>query len=384
MKPRERLLRTLSGQQVDRIPVYTQIPFGLTPDGFRPAPFHGYEDYDDWRAQDPAYRRLVRRMEAECDNFFIWRPPCMLTGNFFTPASITQSASAADKEGRIVTTTLLKAGPRTLRTLSAGQPGTGHTWVLEPYCKEPRDAELLLDLPWEGARPVAGDFVQLQQWLGERGLMWVTVPSPIMVVCDLFNITDFLIMLRTGEALVHRLMEVAAERIRANLEALLKAGVGPIIRFGGAEYLTPPLGSPRDFDALVVSYDTPLMKLVKERGCMVAVHCHGRIRHALARFVQMGVDQTDPVEQSPDGDLTLPEARAMGAGQVTLTGSLQMRELSAATPREIRARVRQIIRDAGPDRLILTTTGTPLERIPPDLEANYNAFIDAALEYGNQ
>ncbi|MGD9127086.1 MAG: hypothetical protein PVH19_06875 [Planctomycetia bacterium] len=83
MTPRERLLRTLQGQPVDRVPIYTQIPFAITDDGFRPGPFHGYEDYDDWREQDPRYVELVRRMEEECDNLFIWRSPCMLS----TPSS---------------------------------------------------------------------------------------------------------------------------------------------------------------------------------------------------------------------------------------------------------------------------------------------------------
>ena len=382
MEPRDRLLRTLAGEPVDRIPVYTQIPFGLTAAGFKPAPFHGYEDYDDWRTQDPAYWRLVRRMEAECDNFFIWRPPCMLASNFFTPASVTRSLPPAQQDGWIVTTTLLEAGGRTLRTVSAVQPGRGHTWVREPYCKGPEDAELLLHLPWQGAPAEPGDFFRLQQLLGGRGVMWVTVPSPITVVCGLFGLTEFLILMRTHGGLIYRLQEAAAERVGANLEALLKAGVGPVIRFGGAEHLTPPLASPRDFDALAVAYDAPLTKLVKRHGCMVAVHCHGHIRHALARFVEMGVDQTDPVEQEPDGDLTLAEARAIAARQITLTGNLQMRELAVASPDYIRERVRQIIRDAGPDRLILTTTGAPLERIPPAIEANYNAFIDAALEYG--
>ena len=59
-----------------------------------------------------------------------------------------------------------------------------------------------------------------------------------------------------------------------------------------------------------------------------------------------------------------------------------MRELATATPGAIRQRVAQIARDGGPDRLIFTTTGTPLEPISPALEANYQAFLDAALEFG--
>ena len=93
-----------------------------------------------------------------------------------------------------------------------------------------------------------------------------------------------------------------------------------------------------------------------------------------------GADQTDPCEALPDGDLTLAEARAIAGDQITLTGNIQMRELYSEDAAYIRRRVRQIIEEAGPRRLIIATTGTPLEAIPPHVEENYNAMIDAVVE----
>lgn len=380
MTPRERLLRTLRGEETDRIPVYTQIPFALGPDGFEPGAFHGYSDADDWRRQDAAYWRLVGRMAAECDNFFIWRPPCMGAEQFLVSPSCVQDAPVVEQGGRIVRTRLCHAGDRVLQTVSATQPGTGHTWTLEHYCKSADDARALLAAPWQGEPVAMGDFERLQAQLGERGVMWVTVPSPILVVCRLFDPMEFLMLVRTEAELIHELLQAAAQRVRAHLVPLLAAGAGPVIRFGGAEYCTPPLMSPQDFDAFAVQYDRPLMQLAKDHGCFVAVHCHGRIRHALGRFRAMGVDQTDPVEQVPDGDLTLGEMREISGGRITLTGNVQMRELAALGPDEVRDRVRRIIEEAGPGRLIVTTTGAPLEPIPANVEANYNAMIDAVLD----
>ncbi len=233
--------------------------------------------------------------------------------------------------------------------------------------------------PWEGHPVEIGDFFAIEAQSGDRGVIWVTIPSPILVVCRLFDPTEFLTLPLTESSLIHRLLEVAAGRIRTNLETLLDAGVGPIIRFGGAEHCTPPLMSPQLFDDFVVRYDTPLMQLAKSRGRFVAVHCHDRIRHALRRFLEMGVDQTDPVEQPPDGEVTLAEARAISAGRITLTGNLQVRELATLSPDAIRRRIRAIVDEAGPTRLIVTTTGTPLEAIPPAIEENYHAMIDATL-----
>jgi hypothetical protein len=59
-----------------------------------------------------------------------------------------------------------------------------------------------------------------------------------------------------------------------------------------------------------------------------------------------------------------------------------MRELYSGTGELIGERVRQVIKEAGPDRLIITTTGTPLEKMSARLAENYHSLIDAALRYG--
>jgi uroporphyrinogen-III decarboxylase len=382
MTAKERLLAALRGQPTDHVPIYTQIPFVVTAQGFKPGPIHGYADRDPWREQDAAYWRLVRRMEAECDNFYFWRPPCMGSDQLFVPPALTETLPPVERDGRLHSTQVMRWAGRELRATSAVQPGTGHSWQIEHWCKSPEDAYLLLDAPWQGYPPALADLPDLQRNLGERGVMWVTIPSPLLPVARLFDPTEFLLYVRTEHDLVQRLMALAAQRIRANLEALLDLGAGPIIRFGGAEHATPPMMSPRDFDELVVAYDQPLMALCRQRRRMVAVHCHGHLRHALQRFVEMGVDQTDPCETLPDGDVTPAEARAIAGDQITLTGNIQMRELFNEDAAYIRRRVRQIIQQAGPRRLVITTTGTPLEAIPRHVEANYNAMIDAVMEYG--
>ena len=383
MNVRERLLGTLRGQAVDRVPVYPCIPFEVTADGFKPGPIHAYDEYDTWREKDPAYGRLVRRLKAECDNFYFWRPPCMQSDQLFVSPARMEILPFYERDGRVHTTWRLNASGHELTMTRAVQPGTGHTWQIEHWCKTPQDARALLELDWSGYPPALDDYAKIEYWLGDKVAIWVTIPSPILVVCRLFNPQDFLIFARTEKGLIHELMRLATERIRAHLETLLDLGVGPIIRFGGAEHATPPLMSPKDFDTLVVDYDAPLVDLCKSRGRLVAYHCHGHLRHALQRLVQMGVDQVDPVETVPDGDITVKEARQIAGEQITITGNIQVRELHAEPPTVIEARVKQLIEEAGPRRLIISTTGTPLEDITPQVEENYNRLIDATLRYGS-
>ena len=382
MNPKQRLTACLRGEPVDRIPIYPLIPFVATDAGFVPGAIHGYADEDDWRRRDPAYVRLVRRLEDECDNFTFWRPPCMGSDQLFVPPARVSARPEYVRDGRRHMPFAAEINGRTLTMERAVQPGTGYSWQIEHWCKTPADARALLDADWVGIPPDLDVLPEMERTLGDRGLIWVTIPSPILPVCRLFDPTDFLIFARTERDLMRDLMDVAAARIRANLLALLDLGAGPIIRFGGAEHATPPLMSPADFDALVVAYDEPLVRLCIERGRLVAYHCHGHLRHALPRFVEMGVDQIDPVETVPDGDVTIAVAVELAAGQITLTGNIQSREINMGEPAEIAARVRELIEIAGPRRLIISTTGTPLEPLTPRVVANYHRLIDATLEYG--
>jgi hypothetical protein len=382
MNSRERLLTCLRGDGVDRIPINTNIPFVATENGFVPGAIHGYVDEDDWRLHDPAYVRLVKRLEMECDNITYWRPPCMDPEQLFVPPAATVPLPHYMQDSRRYLPFQAQIDGRLLTMKRAVQPHTGYSWQIEHWCKSADDARALRDAEWEGLAPDLEVLPQMTRLLGDRGVVWVTIPSPLQSVCRLFDPTDFLIFARSETALICDLMELATERTRANLVALLDLGAGPIIRFVGAEQATPPLMAPKDFDELVVAYDEPLVRLCKERGRLVAYHCHGSLRHALTRFVEMGVDQIDPVETVPDGDVTIAEAKELSCDQITLTGNIQSREINLAEPQEIEARVRELIQVAGPRRLIISTTGTPVEPISPRVEANYHTLIDAALKWG--
>jgi hypothetical protein len=383
MNPRERLLKVLDGSTADRTPIYTQIPFAVSPQGLRPGAFHGYADYDEWRIHDPLYWNLVRRMQKECDNPFIWRPPCMGTDQFFFSPANAIEHPAVESGDRLVIKTEVDVDGITYTQKKAVKPGCGHSWQTEHYCKSPDDARRLLDTPWVGHGAEIGDFHELAGLLGERGTMWVTIPSPLMVVCRLFDPMEFLVYVRTEEQLIDRLCTLAQERIGGVLETLLEAGAGPVVRFGGAEHATPPLMSPEDFDHYIVEYDTPLIELCKRFDAYVAYHCHGNLRHALQRFVEMGVDMTDPTETSPDGDVTLEEAREIAGDDIVLAGNIQCRELfSDSVPSEvIRDRTIELMKKLGPARLLVTTTGSVLEPISKITYDKYNVMIDTVLGY---
>ena len=373
-------MKTLRGESTDRVAVYTLIPYAIEGGKMVPGPFHGYDDYDNWRKQDPLYRVLVQRMETECDNIFMWRPGCMDAQNLFFPKNKVVLDSKIHTGNKITYQYRMDVQGTSLNYTEVFQEGSGHKWVTEHFCKTIDDALKLLEIDYSGVCCETNSLFHNLEQLGDRGLPWVTIPSPIMSVCRLFDPQDFLLFSALYKDEIDKLMKIAFDRTKNNLIRLLDMGAGPIIRFGGAEHATPPLMSPYDFDRLVVEYDKPLMDICHNRGHMVAVHCHGNIRHAVKRFMEMGVDQIDPVEASPWGDISLKEIRAITKDQITLTGNIQFSEISNESSEHIKNRVLEIIKTAGPDRLIISTTGTPPEKITKKQFDNYNAMIDAVVK----
>lgn len=379
MDARKRILSVLAGETPDHTPVYTCIPFGVNEQGLQPAAFTGYLESDPWRSEDPAYRRLLARMTAECDNLFFWQPGCMRAEQTMLTPSLIDTYLPAQKDGRIYIRKQLTWKEKTLSNVTAVQPGTGHSWQIEPWCKDIEDARLVLELPFQPRTVDLERYRPIEQALGAMGVMVTSIYSPLLPVVRLFDPTDFMMLLRTEADTIAQLLKLSFQRIKPNLDRLLELGVGPIIRFGGAEHATPPLMSPEDFDNYVVEFDAPLVDACKAHGHYVAYHCHGHLRHALARLREMGVDMVDPVETDPDGDISLEEARSIAGPDMTLVGNLQMREITTGEAVQIEARVRGIFAAWGPTRLIISTTGAPLERIPGKMEENYYRMIDTAL-----
>ncbi len=381
MKPKDRLMKTLRGETADRVPIYTLIPYALENSNLVPGPFHGYDDYDDWRKKDYLYWELVKRMDKDCDNIFIWRPECMDAQNLFIPPESLILDKKTKIDNKVSFRYRMDIGKKAIYKTEVFQEGSGHKWITEHFCKTIDEALLLLDIEYADTACETDSLNSNIEQLGDRGLPWVTIPSPIMTVCRLFDPQDFLLFSALYRNEIDRLMQIAFNRTIKNLKKLLDMGAGPIIRFGGAEHATPPMMSPYDFDRLVVEFDKPLMDLCRNMGRMVAVHCHGNIRNAVKRFMEMGVDQIDPVEATPFGDISLKEIHAITKDQITLTGNIQFSEISNSTPKLIKKRVHEIIKTAGPKRLIISTTGTPPEKITKMQYDNYIAMIDAVLEH---
>ncbi len=193
---------------------------------------------------------------------------------------------------------------------------------------------------------------------------------------------QFLEWCASKSALIEKLIAIRFERTYQRLEYVLKNGFTGCFIFGGAELATPPMMSPELFDAFVVKYDSRLFDLVHRYAGLVRVHCHGNVKDALSKFIDMGADALDPLEPPPQGDIEMDDAKRICGGRMTLLGNIEFSDLETLTPMEIEEKVKRAICDGGKERFILYPASRSISALTDRFTANAIRYVEAGIKYG--
>ena len=97
-----------------------------------------------------------------------------------------------------------------------------------------------------------------------------------------------------------------------------------------------------------------------------------------------GVDSTDPIEPSPQGDIDIADAKREYGESLTFFGNIEFLDMATCTPDEIEEKVRHAVEDGGKDHTVLMPSSTPHERPSQVFERNAHRYIEAALRYGEK
>ena len=298
LSSKERILRTVAGQEVDRIPIWPPIPWHpLCPE---PEP-------GDWKTM-PNYREIVPLVREHCDflvHFMIpeakkEQQPHDQTAEeyarraayggifdrrfFLAPPERIEAEEHASPDGTLTTTYTIQTPEGELTTVEKVRPGIDTTWLVEPVVKNPEDCRKLLSIPNRFDRPDLEAFFRDAESLGDEGVPVCFVTTPMVMVSHMTDLQRFLEWSVTERPLIERLIETAYERIAERLYYCLEHGVDCIFRFGGSEQATPPLMSRESFVDFILKYEKPLWQMVKSAGQIAWVHCHGKIGSVLAGF----------------------------------------------------------------------------------------------------
>ncbi len=299
--------------------------------------------------------------------------------DFFSPSPEIERRETrrAAPDGTIITRVVLRGPGGELESETCEIPGTSAVEVTSRPLKSADDARLYLTWPFVQPPAIIAPFFVCEQSVGERGVVTRRISDAMGMVGANFEPEPLALCSVEEPEVVHQLLAVFAARIYRHTQSLLEAGARPIFLSGGPEFATPPLLSPRQFDAFVARVDLPLHALVHAHGCKIIVHCHGRLTAVLERFLELDIDALHPIEAPPMGDITLAEAKRRVGNRLCLVGNLQIGDMMTLPPDDIYRQVMHI-REVAPTGMIVTTSATPYETIlSPRLLENYAAALRA-------
>ncbi|NLG37584.1 MAG: hypothetical protein GX549_06170 [Clostridiales bacterium] len=367
MTSRERLLRAMRHEPVDRVPVSTYELVGWDP--------------DSWENQLPAYRRLMDVIRRETDCVYMCEPTYVKKSNDAVETRRWQ------EYGQNFTTVVYHSPSGDLTARYRSDQGVNTVWTLEHPLKEIGDIDRYLSLPYEVPQVEMTDFYRRQAELGDRGVMMISPADPLCLAAELFEMGTFLVYALTETERILYLMDAIHERQMALLGRILRNDVKDVVfRICGPEYATAPYLPARYFHRFVTRYLIPMCRDIRLAGGIPRIHCHGRIAGVIDEFAQTDAMALDPLEPPPDGDMPLAELKKRYGDKFCLFGNIELRELEFASRERIDALVRAAIDDAAQGSgFVLMPTASPInEELSPVTEANYMQMIESALRYGRQ
>lgn len=365
LSSRERLLRCIRHEAIDRVPIST---YELV----------GWND-NAWENNEASYRRLMEAIRKHTDCIYMFKA-------FADDGSNTSEGITTWVEGNSeYTRKILSTGKGDLTALYRKDKNVHTTWTLKHMLDDIDDIDKFLSIPY---RPRIFDmdlFKREQAKLGDRGLMMISLHDPIADAAELFEMGNFLVHAITEPGKIKYFLDAIHERQLQELRELLKHDVQNVIfRICGPEYAAPPYLSPEYYYDYVTVYLIRMCREIRDAGGIPRIHCHGRIGRVLEQFAQTCAEGLDPVEPPPDGDISLAEVKRLYGKQFCLFGNIELKELEMSDTGRIDQLVKKAMEDAKEGSgFVLMPTAAPINvPLSPITERNYLQMIESALKYG--
>jgi len=259
---------------------------------------------------------------------------------------------------------------------SEWSPQSQTAWTMKYPVETYEEIDRIRSVPWHVLESLAPpDLSTLPNGFGERGILQTRISSPFVCVAGMMPREWFLELCLTDLPLIEELTSICLERTLAQLDVLLSEPGIEYVWIGGSEWVTAPMASPAIYDALVQEQERVLVERAQAAGAVTHIHCHGNVRHALARTIERGADFTEPVEPPPDGDITMAEAKALANGRITLGGNIECRVLCFESETTVEKAVGAAF-EGGKERFVFRTTEGPNPRMSEREFANYLRMIE--------
>ena len=257
-------------------------------------------------------------------------------------------------------------------------------WNMEVPVAELEQMEALLETPFEidmeEVELTAGHVRDMVERLDERVIYQFFIPSPIVAISRCMDFEMFLEASLTERELILEGLKEITRRQLLMLDAVVpKLPEHIVFWMGGSEQCAPPMMHPEAFDLFVEPYDSQIVEKIHSYGYAVGCHCHGKVKHALGVMKRIGYDATEPVEPSPQGNVSMREGFEIASGKMTLIGNLEWADLELCSQEQIRERVRAL-GEFKHERLIVASSAGPITSVTSKLVDNHLAWLEAYEE----
>lgn len=378
MTSRERLLCVLSGEIPDRVPV---------------SPFV-QEEYLSWYWPDrPHVDRVVDATElAEELDFDLMAKHRKFERPHFLKKSFPNwelSESITSADGMRSVRTEIKTPKRTLvqeevcpeaGTSTVGLHATVRRHLLETEADIESFMEYFPALDKETIDDMKETAAGWKKILGNRGVLapfgWAGVFN---FTAELRGIEALLMDPYDDEPLYDSLMGHMADQQAIYLEAYGQTDID-CIGIQGHMANSRTVG-PDFFRKNIQSYEKRMIDAIHSTGCYSVYHNCGWAGSMYDNYRELGMTVWETISEPPQGDNDLAKAKAALGDTLCLLGNLdQINFLKTATPDEVDARTREVIRKGKPGGRYIFSTSDFLERNTP-LE-NVKAMLAAARDEG--
>ena len=268
-------------------------------------------------------------------------------------------------------------------TRSVVRPGSSIQFdhVIEAPVKNRSDLDKISYLLPSPDEAYIGDIPLIREAIGDRGVVTVRATQGVdQLLMDSLGVQNALMMYYDDRDLLKELLRIFQDYHRAILKRILEQGVE--ISYEPWYNLGMGTGwSPQQFRELCFPLIKENADLIHSYGTYVDFYDDGKMDGALEYLAEAGVDIVETLAPPPLGDIDLASAKKRIGKQVCLKGHIdQINLIRFGKPQQIRDAVRSAIETAAPGGgFIIGTADSIRAESPPE---NVQAYFDAAHEFG--
>ncbi|MCX5838704.1 MAG: hypothetical protein NTW71_09345 [Deltaproteobacteria bacterium] len=357
MKGKERIIKALSVQQPDRVPLYIH--------GINEAPIMGIGKHitDGLPESKQFYEMNDSEKMKLLDTLFLIHEVFGVDG--FTSFEIGHETEINQQDVKDDWSVIYRRNPHGL-PVPIGHPLKDHHDLNNFHIPEPKRAHLLL---LELAR---------DRFKGDVALFWL-MRGVFVRSWRLTGMENYMLKLYRDPEFIHLVAGKVTEYNLRQLDMLASAGIDVLVVEDDIAATNNLLISPKHFMEFVNPYNRKLVDRAHDLGLKVVRHSDGNLWSIMDILIDSGYDGLNPLE--PQAGMDLKKVKDAYGDKICLLGNIDCKELlPAGTPDQVEAAVKHAIDVAAAGGgYILCDSNSLHPGVNPE---NCIALFEATKKYG--